>query len=281
MRSRFDPEIVTAGLVTSGQQWSDVEFHPAIGSTNDRAKELAADPGRPWRVVLTDHQTGGRGRLGRTWVVPDRASIAVSALVPIADPATAGWVPLLAGLALDRAVAETTREAGTPLHPTLKWPNDVLMTDDGNRKVSGILCELVPLGAGHAVVVGTGVNVHQTRAELPVESATSLEICGAAVGRERLVVTYLRHLADLLLPISTGTHATRTEALEAGRAAYVHACSTIGAQVRVHLPSGEIAEGRATGIDRSGALVVDTAWGPRTFAAGDVVHVRPALGRLA
>ncbi len=59
-----------------------------------------------WWVVLTDHQTGGRGRLGRAWTVPDRASLAVSVAVPVADPAQAGWMPLLAGLALARAVRE-------------------------------------------------------------------------------------------------------------------------------------------------------------------------------
>lgn len=281
MRSRFDSEIVRAGLVTSDQRWSGVEFHPAIGSTNDRARELATDTGQPWRIVLTDHQTGGRGRLGRSWQVPDRASIAVSVIVPIADPATAGWVPLLAGLALERAIGEVTHGAGASLHATLKWPNDVLIADDGNRKVSGILCELVHLDGGHGVVVGTGVNVHQTREELPVETATSLELCGARIRREDLVVAYLRHLARLLEPLGSDSDAVRSQALEGGRAAYVAACSTVGAMVRIHLPLGEIAEGCALGVDSSGALVLDTPQGRRTFAAGDVVHVRRHPGGLA
>jgi BirA family biotin operon repressor/biotin-[acetyl-CoA-carboxylase] ligase len=277
----LDPDFVRAELVTSGQPWLDVEFHAALGSTNDRARALAADEGRPWLVVLTDHQTGGRGRLGRTWQVPDRASIAVSALVPLADDGSAGWVPLLAGLALARAIRDVTAAAGRPLQPRLKWPNDVLVAEDGDRKVSGILCELVRLGDGYGVVVGTGVNVHQTRDELPVETATSLDLCGVAVRREVLVVAYLHHLADLLAPLAEGSAITRREALERGRAAYAKACSTIGAQVRVQLPAGEPIEGRASGIDPSGALLVEGAAGRRAFAAGDVVHVRPQGGGLA
>lgn len=277
----MEPEFVRAGLVTSGQPWLDVEFHEALASTNDRAKQLAAAPGGAWRVILTDHQTGGRGRLGRSWQVPDRAAISVSAVVPLADPRAAGWFPLLAGLALARAIRTVTAQAGTPLRPSLKWPNDVLLADDGDRKVSGILCELVAMPTGPGVVVGTGVNVHQTREELPVETATSLELCSAAVRREELVVAYLNELAELLLPLADGPVEGRAQALDRGRAAYVKECSTIGRRVRVHLPTGEIAEGVASGVDGSGGLVVDTVSGPRTFAAGDVVHVRPHGGGLA
>jgi BirA family biotin operon repressor/biotin-[acetyl-CoA-carboxylase] ligase len=277
----LEPEFVRAGLVTSGQPWVDVEFHVAIPSTNDRARELAEAPGGAWRIVLTDHQTGGRGRLGRTWQVPDRASIAVSAVVPLADSTAAGWFPLLAGLALAHAISRVTADAGTPLQPRLKWPNDVLVADDGDRKVSGILCELVSLPGGPGVVVGTGVNVHQTRDELPVDTATSLDLCAATIRREDLVVAYLRELAELLRPLAGGPAPARAEALERGRAAYAEACSTIGLRVRVHLPTGEVAEGVATGVDAWGGLVVDTATGPRTFAAGDVVHVRPHRDGLA
>ena len=101
MRDSLDWENVGADLVTSGQPWRGVEFHAAIGSTNTRLRELvsgvasptgpyaaapAALPAGPWWVVLTDHQTGGRGRLGRVWEVPDRASVAVSCAIPVTGP---------------------------------------------------------------------------------------------------------------------------------------------------------------------------------------------------
>ncbi len=292
VRSPLDETIINERLVTSSQPWRGVDFLPRTGSTNDRARELvtryAADPlGAPdplWRVVLTDHQTGGRGRLGRAWQVPDRAAISVSAVVPAPASGDAAWFPLLAGLALARAIGDTTSRAGRALTARLKWPNDVLLADDEDRKVSGILCELVPLtdlpSAGRAVIVGTGVNVDQTRDELPVPTATSLALAGATVRREDLVVAYLTELATLLLG-EAGTRPSRGRDGERGRTAYRTACATVGSDVRVHLPGGVTVEGRATGIDGGGGLVVETSSGSRTFAAGDVVHVRRPGGSLA
>jgi BirA family biotin operon repressor/biotin-[acetyl-CoA-carboxylase] ligase len=201
--------------------------------------------------------------------VPDRAAISLSAVVPVKDSSLLPWVPILAGVALVRAIEEVTASAGTPLAPRLKWPNDVLLPEDGDRKVSGILCELLSGGAGHLVVVGTGVNVDQDRAELPVPTATSLALAGALVAREDLVIAYLGQLGRLLAPDATAER-------EAGKAAYHQLCSTLGQHVRVHLPGDKNVEGVATGLDPSAGLVVRTAAGERTFAAGDVVHVRPA-----
>ncbi len=295
MRDSLDHEIVRAALVTSGQPWRAVEFHAALGSTNTRLRDLVSGADRSpgayagstdqeasglWWVVLTDHQTGGRGRLGRVWEVPDRASVAVSCAVPVADPAVAGWLPLLAGLALSRALRRVTSAAGHELDPRLKWPNDVLLRDDGDRKVGGILSELVrmPGDTAYAVVVGTGVNVDQDRDELPVDTATSLALAGASVAREDVVVGYLRELAELLAAdpgnrLGQG----RTTVGRPGpdvRSAYVAGCSTVGARVHVHLPGGEVVEGDAVDVDTDGRLVVDTMRGRRSFAAGDVVHVR-------
>ena len=313
MRDSLDSDSVGAALVTSGRPWRGLEFHPALGSTNTRLRELltgrpdeppaatpAAYAGSPapgegslWWVVATDHQTGGRGRLGRAWTVPDRASLAVSAAVPVRDPAQAGWLPLLAGLALTRAVRDVSRAAGREISPRLKWPNDVLVSEDGDRKLSGILCELVRVGDGQAVVVGTGVNVDQDRDELPVDTATSLALAGVAVRREDLLVAYLDHLAAVLLdagvvpaPAGSGDTSPRPGAhvtvdAAAVREAYREVCSTIGRQVRVLLPAGDSALGEAEGVDDDGALVVRTDRGVRAFAAGDVVHVRPAGDGLA
>jgi len=302
VRNSLEPEIVGAALVTSGQPWRGVEFHPALGSTNSRLRELltgvaegigpdasllASADGALWWVVLTDHQTGGRGRLGRAWEVPDRASVAVSAAVPVTDVRNAadasgasdasdasglGWLPLLAGLALARAITATTERAGHALSPRLKWPNDVLLPEDGDRKVSGILCELVDVPGPtprRAVVVGTGVNVDQDRDELPVDTATSVALTGVRVRREDLVVAYLHELAALVGP---GVGARL--GADGARDAYREACSTLGQVVRVHLPVGEPVEGIAVAVDDTGALVVDTPSGRRAFAAGDVVHVR-------
>lgn len=300
MREPLDQSVIDASLVTSGGPWRGVELHESIGSTNDRAvalvreqpqgyaAQLAAADGALWRVVLTDDQTGGRGRLGRAWSVPPRASVAVSAVVPAPAESAMGWVPLAAGVALARAMASVTEAAGVPVEAALKWPNDVLLPADGDRKVAGILCELAIGPSGErAVVVGAGVNVDQSRDELPVDTATSLRLVGAAVRREDLVVAYLGELADLLTadPVfragaSGPARGFGADAVGRGvglREEYAERCATLGADVDVHVPGGDVVRGRAIRVDTSGALVVAVG-GPggreQSYAAGDVVHVR-------
>ena len=126
---------------------------------------------------------------------------------------------------------------------------------------------MVPSG----IVVGTGVNVGQGRDELPVDSATSLRLCGVELPegiRERLLTAYLSHLAALVEGLATG--------LDDARGAYRARCDTIGREVLVHLPDGTTRTGRATGVDDDGRLVLRTPTGPYAAAAGDVVHVRTA-----
>ena len=306
VRDSLDIETVSAALVTSGRPWRGVEFHPALGSTNTRLRELltgtaeqpdasrstgpyAAGPyaaGRRdddaglWWVVLTDHQTGGRGRLGRAWTVPDRASLAVSVAVPVVDPTQAGWMPLLAGLALSRAVRRVTEATGAALTARLKWPNDVLLADDGDRKLSGILCELVTVGSVQAVVVGTGVDVDEPGKSCPSTRPRRWRSpAPGCAGRSSSSPTSTSSGPSDRAGV--GTDASDGSGAAEVRTAYREACSTIGLTVRVHLPTGVAVEGTAVGVDDDGALVVRTNHGVRTFAAGDVVHVRPAAGGLA
>src|SRR5665811_1613960 len=118
--------------------------------------------------------------------------------------ADASWLPLLSGLAMRQALADVADVAGG-----LKWPNDVLVQEQPDDpeapwlKISGVLCETV-LGGG-LVVIGAGANIDQTRAELPVGTATSLALCGAGnVRREDVIVRYLSVLADLYRAWSGG-----------------------------------------------------------------------------
>ena len=242
-----------AHLVTPGPPWLPAEVHDSVGSTN---VELAADP-RPWRVVTAEEQRTGRGRLDRAWTTTPGTSIAASVLVPRPPNAPLGWVPLVVGLALRDAL---TTSSGVEV--ALKWPNDLLVPADGDRKIAGILAELTPAG----VVVGTGVNIDQDRAELPVPTATSLRLSGApGVSRERVLTAYLVRLAVLLRELDDDPYAVR--------AAYEAACTTLGREVVVHLPTSRL-RGVATGIDADGRLCLRTDTGPCTVAAGDVVHVR-------
>jgi BirA family biotin operon repressor/biotin-[acetyl-CoA-carboxylase] ligase len=247
-----------------------VDVRVSIDSTN---LEALRDP-RPWRVVVADFQSAGRGRLARQWRAPAGTSIAVTAVVPLPAGRTAdlGWVPLLSGMAMRAALAEVAHVDGR-----LKWPNDVLvregargLSDEGAPflKIAGILCEMAP--AGDVVIIGAGANIAQERGELPVETATSLALCGAGnVRREEVIAGYLRELGDLF---RTWTQAGA--GLEALRTAYRSCCLTIGLEVDVHQPGGRVVRGRASGVDDTGRLVVETDGSSRAHAAGDVVHVR-------
>ncbi|HYN28898.1 MAG TPA: biotin--[acetyl-CoA-carboxylase] ligase [Dermatophilaceae bacterium] len=241
-----------------GGPWRPVEVFDRVDSTN---AEAARRPD-PWRVVVADVQEQGRGRLGRGWVTTPGQALAVSVVIP-PPPGSPGWVPLVAGLALSRAVAQV---AGVPA--ALKWPNDVLAPTDGDRKLAGLLCERVGSAPDEVVVVGCGVNVAQDRAGLPVDTATSLALAGApGTDRGRLLTAYLRHLAALLGDLATDPAAVHD--------AYRAACATVGATVRVHEP-GHTVEGVASAVDEEGRLCLRTAEGGYAVAAGDVVHVRRA-----
>lgn len=260
MREPLDREAFHEALLAPGSPWTGVDVHPSLGSTNAEAARV----GRLWHVVATDHQQAGRGRLGRGWQTPAMTSLTMSALVPV--PASGvGWVPLLAGLAVLRGIGDAAGVA-----TELKWPNDVLVPGTEGGKVCGVLCELHPAG----VVVGIGINVDQSREELPVEEATSLRLAGAvAVDRVALAAAVLGHLArlhDALAGAATG--------LGAARAAYREACGTIGQEVDLHLAEG-VRRACAVGVDDEGRLVVRDRATEYAVAAGDVVHVRRAAGQ--
>lgn len=254
---------------------SRVEVLPEAGSTNQVMRELADDTAA-WphmSVVLTDHQTSGRGRLGRVWTAPAGASIAVSVLLRElpADVDARGWIPLAAGLAMADAVADqlADRLAGRlPDHDvSVKWPNDVLVDE---RKICGILAEATT----DAVIVGTGVNTAMTASELPVPTATSFALLGVEADVDRLLAGYLARLRSSLAAL-----AASGDAVTSGLHAAVSArCSTIGRDVRVSLPGDRVLEGRASGLDADGRLLVVAEGVEHAVSAGDVVHVRPVAG---
>ena len=249
-----------------------VQVVETTDSTNADVVRHVVDAPHEWphlSLLLTTDQRAGRGRLGRTWVTPPGTALAVSVVVDAsAIPATArGWIPLLAGAAMTRAIA--AQLAGTAHTATLKWPNDVLL--DGG-KVCGILAEVVP-GHPDFVVIGAGVNTRMPRADLPVDTAMSFAAVGLTCDEDRLLADYLTALDEQLTAIA----AAGGDAAASGGLAEVEAlCSTLGSDVAVSLPDGQTLWGRAQRIDAEGRLVVvqDGEY-ESVVSAGDVVHVRP------
>jgi BirA family biotin operon repressor/biotin-[acetyl-CoA-carboxylase] ligase len=271
---------MSANLPLSSALVPSLVWLERVGSTNtELASRVTTQPPAAvphLTVVATDNQVQGKGRLGRTWTAPAGGCLAVSVLVRPQTPSgraisasALGWVGLLAGLAMTRACASVLPH---PERVALKWPNDVLI---GQRKVCGVLSELVVTPHGPAVVVGTGVNIFLTEEQLPVPTATSLALEGAAadLSVDALLAAYLTEFSRLIgVFLAAEADIVGSGLLEQVR----HACDTIGRSVRVELPSGESPVGEAVDIDAEGSLVVALGAGlaPLVVAAGDVTHLR-------
>ncbi len=284
-------EALRAALVAPAGPLARLEVVDEVGSTNAELLARAGDDPGAWphlSVLTAEHQSAGRGRLGRTWSAPPRSGLAVSVLLrphELAVPVERwSWLPLLAGLSV---VTALRRVAGVVA--VVKWPNDVLV---GDGKVAGILAEALPGGAGDGagVVLGVGLNVTLTRAELPVPTATSLALAGAVTtDRDVLLRSLLRTLAgDVARWAAAGG-----DAAASGLAAGVReVCATIGRQVAVDTPDGQRVTGVAEGLDDGGRLLLRPAGGSSggsgggdgggdggaggvlALGAGDVVHLR-------
>ncbi|GAA2727103.1 biotin--[acetyl-CoA-carboxylase] ligase [Cellulomonas aerilata] len=286
-REPLRPDALRERLVTPAGPVHRLEVVERTGSTNtDLADALRADPAA-WGdvgVLVTEHQVDGRGRSGRSWQTPAAAALTFSiALRPPAPAQSVGWLPLLAGLAVVRAVRPLT---DVPV--SLKWPNDLLVDAPGaaeldgwgtHRKVGGILAELVPATASPVVVVGIGLNVSQTAAELPVPSALSLAgagASGAALDRGGLLVAIVGELAGLVERWQRSGGDVRAAGLADDVAAV---CTTLGLPVRVELPGDQELRGTAVELAPDGALLVRDEQGQvHPVRAGDVRHVRTGGG---
>jgi BirA family biotin operon repressor/biotin-[acetyl-CoA-carboxylase] ligase len=255
------------------QPWTRPVWHATVDSTNTR---LLQDP-QPGAVLVADHQTAGAGRRGRQWVAPPGTALAVSVVLTSPGPDRAGWVPLLAGLAVSRALEQHELS----LRTVLKWPNDVMVPADGLIEASahqpphrrpGKVCGVLAQAAGSLIVVGAGLNIDQSPDELPVPGATSWRLALGAPGllprgvRQSWLEAYLRVLGELV---------GRLQDDRAGVAsAYLERCDTVGREVRLNLPGGQSAVGTATKVDDDGALILQTRRGPQRHHAADVVHLR-------
>lgn len=223
---------------------------------------LAADGAPEGTVVVADEQTAGRGRLGRSWVSAPGSGLWFSVLLRMEPDPVRGLMPLVAGV----AVADAIRRHGVPA--LLKWPNDVVLDgpafdgSPGPRKVAGLLTEADGKGA---VVVGIGINVSQPQEQLPIPAASSLAIEGARVPRDGLLV-------DILTNLHTAVEDLRRAEGAGTLAEYRRLCLTIGRDVVVTLPTGEVVAGRAVEVGDDGQLHVDTGANTVSVAAGDVIH---------
>lgn len=296
----------TPGLVPGpgGTRFTEVRWFEALDSTNRYLLSEARRGAAEGLVVVADHQSAGRGRLGRRWEAPRSANLLVSVLLRPQLPIGARH---LASAVVALAAADAC-EALAGVAVDVKWPNDLLVRD---RKLAGILAE-ADVGAGDRspIVVGIGINVawpprssgdHSApdtpedsipqsspdaaqhavsplRAEARdiADSATSLlRESGRQVDRAQLLQRLLVGLEPRVAALD------RPEGRNGQAADLQDRCSTIGARVRVDTATGSFV-GTAVAVTVEGHLVVDVDHeGPRTVVVGDVIHLRmaPEQGR--
>jgi len=229
------------------------------GSTNADLAALARAGESPGLVLVADHQTAGRGRLGRTWTAPAGTALLASVLLGVPAGQPLHGATMAAGLAARSACERLTGTA-----PDLKWPNDLMHRD---RKLAGILAESVAVdGQPTAVVVGMGLNLHRAPGLQP-DAAVLDELGGAPVDRDRFLETWLQELSRYV-------GFWEGDSVRLG-AEYRANLSTLGQQVRVDMMDGT-QTGIAVAATDDGRLVVATAEGEITVSVGDVVHLRPA-----
>jgi BirA family biotin operon repressor/biotin-[acetyl-CoA-carboxylase] ligase len=227
-------------------------------STNDEAKR-GAKAGAPHGTIwVSEAQTAGRGRQGRTWMSPAGESLLFSVLARVGfPPSRLPRIALVAGLAVRDAVAHAAPAADV----RIKWPNDVLVA---GRKVAGVLVEAVTSGSRvDAVIVGIGINVH-TRTFPPElgDRATSIALAAPGAALDRACV-----LAHVIEALDRDLHLVAGRGLGLVRARIEAADALRGRPVR----SDEGDEGTACGIDDEGRLLVRRTSGVLArWSAGEV-----------
>ena len=245
-----------SALLTTRNLGRPLHYADTVTSTNSLAMEAAQLDAPHGTAFLTDYQTNGYGRRGRLWQAAKGQNLTFSIILrlPISGAVT-GMVPLAAALAVSEAVAKIV----SPNNPQLKWPNDILLE---GRKICGIL--LQSFGAPvNPMVLGIGLNVNQSI--FPPElssSATSLLLAtGQHVDRAPMMANVLLRLEKILGLLSTDPALVRKR--------YTKNLIGVGKNCQI-TGANEKIMGALIGIDKSGALILETSKGLRIIYAGDV-----------
>lgn len=250
-----------------------IDYHSLLRSTMETAHELAALPDtRSGSLVVAEEQSNGQGRLQRRWEAPYAQGLLVSLILKDEQmPQNPAQLPMLAGIALVRAIAEVAPELADEIG--LKWPNDVLLGEDlaDGRKVAGILIESSFRNDQlEYAIVGMGINVNQLAAELPdvppdAPKPTSLRLrLGRPLDRSTLLVALCTTWADLLGP-RRAAHDIDQE--------WRNLLYTLGQPVTVRYfgESGAVISGVAVDVTADGGLVVQEDIGRTVVvSSGDV-----------
>ena len=248
--------------------WRDTLYwYPVIDSTNTQAKRLAREGAPHGTVLIAGKQTGGRGRMGRTFQSPAGAGVYLSVILrPNCAPGQLMHLTSAAGAAMVDAV-----EAVSGVRPQIKWINDLVI---GTKKLGGILTEMsVDKGMVEYAVVGIGINCLQNREDFPPEIAdlaTSLSMAaGKAVPPEVLAAA----MVEALWKMDSVLLSEKSRLM----AAYKAGCITLGKDVQV-IRADSLRPGRAIDLGEDGDLLVEYPDGSRELVSSGEVSVRGMYG---
>ena len=251
-------------ILKSLSQPLPIHWFDTIESTNTQAKLMAMQGAAHGTVLVADHQTGGRGRLGRQFLSPAGTGIYMSVILrPNCPPAEIMHLTCAAGVAVCDAVERT---AG--FRPGIKWTNDLVYQ---NRKLAGILTELglAPDGTVAWAVVGVGINCLQETQDFDptIRSFAGSVSMFAPCNRGRLAAAMAEALVGM-------------ELFEKNHimARYKADCITLGKEISLVRADGQPRHGRAVDLDTDGALIVEFSPGVRETVNSGEVSVRGLYG---
>jgi BirA family biotin operon repressor/biotin-[acetyl-CoA-carboxylase] ligase len=241
----------------------EIHSYKVLKSTNELAYRLAQDQTPEGTLVISEHQTQGRGRMGREWFSPPEVGLWMSLILrPQIPPSRAPGISICAGLALAQSVKELTG-----MDAKIKWPNDCVIN---GKKVAGILLELsAELDKIDFVILGVGVNVNQNKKNFPkslIRKATSLKIeLGEPISRLMFLKLFLKNFENIYLEFKKNG-LTRLR-LEINRLSFL-----LGKKIKVRL-GRKILKGEAKDVNEEGSLIVKTRKGEKVISAGEVTLV--------
>lgn len=264
------PDIITReeieSMLPEGLAVTNVVYYHETDSTNTRAKQAAEDGEKSGTLFITECQTGGRGRRGRTWESPAGSGIWMSLLLrPEIKPFDASMLTIVAAMGMKDAIEEIigggTGQGG--IHCKIKWPNDIVL---GDRKICGMLTEMsAETDWINYVVIGIGVNVNTTEFDDSIKDTASsiLLQTGSSVKRSDVVVAFARHFSryydEFLKKCNLSGLADD----------YNKALINVGRDVKIVERDGSFVA-KAVGIDETGSLIVEKDGDTIRIVAGEV-----------
>ncbi len=258
-RAPLDAQLLEQELLLRQCLWQNAIIKDEVTSTNDIARELVASNTEEGTFVLANFQTNGRGRQNRNWEAPKNSSIFISIILKPNNEKNLGWIPLLVGLALHKALEAETRK-----DIKIKWPNDLVLVENSQEfKFAGILVERIK----NQVIVGVGINFDQEKEELPVSNASSLkQILQSSMAKESVIAAFLTELsARWLEENNASTWPTPSLVRD-----YKTNCITLNKKITAQLPGGEVINAEAVDISQTGEIVVKTDDGTRSLSSADI-----------